>query len=353
MVVERLVCSSPTKANRVQSPAGSLPDFRKRESCRAMPLVGGFSRGSPVSTALFPSGAAPYFNHPGVPASIPYRATPGFSQVGIVPDDAAGRRVFSEISRFPRPSITAMLHSSLFHSIGSQEPRCYELPKSLKSTQSQISDGVFNVRYLDRRQKILRRSNFTAPIKSVILAAKPTNSCERRPSREDKKNHRTGHRRLSRVVCEINNHFFLPSPDAPAHHLPPTNFFFSREIRNPDGAGDTHTVGQAPGGTSRWADDGRHDIIGRSGTATTFQITRFPHNGNESLGSARGPRSDLGKECVRMCVNDRRCADRESIAGRIRRDLFPLTSPLADVHKGAAAQLGEKWPSGKKTYRTT
>ncbi|KAJ8873698.1 hypothetical protein PR048_024530 [Dryococelus australis] len=30
------------------SPAGS-PDFRKWESCRTMPLVGGFSRGSPVS----------------------------------------------------------------------------------------------------------------------------------------------------------------------------------------------------------------------------------------------------------------------------------------------------------------
>ncbi|KAJ8870036.1 hypothetical protein PR048_029047 [Dryococelus australis] len=38
----------PPRRNRVQSPAGS-PDFRKWESCRTMPLVGGFSRGSPVS----------------------------------------------------------------------------------------------------------------------------------------------------------------------------------------------------------------------------------------------------------------------------------------------------------------
>ncbi|KAJ8871053.1 hypothetical protein PR048_027357 [Dryococelus australis] len=38
----------PTKANRVPSPAGS-PDFRKWESYRRMPLVDGFSRGSPVS----------------------------------------------------------------------------------------------------------------------------------------------------------------------------------------------------------------------------------------------------------------------------------------------------------------
>ncbi|KAJ8868673.1 hypothetical protein PR048_030212 [Dryococelus australis] len=52
-VAERLARSSPTKANRAQSPAGS-PDFRKWESCRTMPLVGGFSWGSPVSpTPLF------------------------------------------------------------------------------------------------------------------------------------------------------------------------------------------------------------------------------------------------------------------------------------------------------------
>ncbi|KAJ8874259.1 hypothetical protein PR048_025102 [Dryococelus australis] len=46
----KAISSPPTKANRVQYPAGS-PDFRKWESCRTMPLVGGFSRGSPVSPA--------------------------------------------------------------------------------------------------------------------------------------------------------------------------------------------------------------------------------------------------------------------------------------------------------------
>ncbi|KAJ8889291.1 hypothetical protein PR048_008789 [Dryococelus australis] len=46
----RLARSPSTKAKRVQSPAGS-PDFRKWESCRTMLLVGGFSRGSPVSPA--------------------------------------------------------------------------------------------------------------------------------------------------------------------------------------------------------------------------------------------------------------------------------------------------------------
>ncbi|KAJ8873543.1 hypothetical protein PR048_024361 [Dryococelus australis] len=41
VVAERLACSPPTKANRVQSPAGPLPDFCMWESCRTMPLVGG------------------------------------------------------------------------------------------------------------------------------------------------------------------------------------------------------------------------------------------------------------------------------------------------------------------------
>ncbi|KAJ8888427.1 hypothetical protein PR048_007917 [Dryococelus australis] len=47
-VSERLACSPPAKANRDQCPAGSH-DFRKWESCRTMPLVGGFSQGSHVS----------------------------------------------------------------------------------------------------------------------------------------------------------------------------------------------------------------------------------------------------------------------------------------------------------------
>ncbi|KAJ8870888.1 hypothetical protein PR048_027189 [Dryococelus australis] len=51
-VTEWLTCSPPTTSNRVQSPARPLPDFRPWESCRTMPLVGGFSQGSPVSPTL-------------------------------------------------------------------------------------------------------------------------------------------------------------------------------------------------------------------------------------------------------------------------------------------------------------
>ncbi|KAJ8865781.1 hypothetical protein PR048_033303 [Dryococelus australis] len=64
-MAERLACSPPTRANRVQSPAGSLPDFRKWESCWTMSLVGGFSRGSPVSPRSFiPALFHSHLNHP-------------------------------------------------------------------------------------------------------------------------------------------------------------------------------------------------------------------------------------------------------------------------------------------------
>ncbi|KAJ8880013.1 hypothetical protein PR048_020635 [Dryococelus australis] len=44
---------------------------------------------------------------------FPVESPPGFSHVGIVPDDVADRQVFSGISRFPGPCILALLHTHL------------------------------------------------------------------------------------------------------------------------------------------------------------------------------------------------------------------------------------------------
>ncbi|KAJ8872286.1 hypothetical protein PR048_025888, partial [Dryococelus australis] len=52
-------------------------------------------------------------SHLDEPVSIPGGVAPEFSHVGIVPDDAAGRRVFSEIPHSPRPLIPALLQSRL------------------------------------------------------------------------------------------------------------------------------------------------------------------------------------------------------------------------------------------------
>ncbi|KAJ8896514.1 hypothetical protein PR048_001858 [Dryococelus australis] len=54
-----------------------------------------------------------FASHMGEPGSISGRTTLGFSHVVIVPDEAAGRRVFSEISRFPHPCIPALIHAHL------------------------------------------------------------------------------------------------------------------------------------------------------------------------------------------------------------------------------------------------
>ncbi|KAJ8870517.1 hypothetical protein PR048_029540 [Dryococelus australis] len=80
MVTQRLACSPPTKANRVQTPAGP-PDFRKWESCQTMPLVDGFSRGYPVSSA-------PSFRHRGKRGN-PRENTPTY---GIVQQDSHMRK---------------------------------------------------------------------------------------------------------------------------------------------------------------------------------------------------------------------------------------------------------------------
>ncbi|KAJ8885936.1 hypothetical protein PR048_012142 [Dryococelus australis] len=60
----RLSCSPPTIVNRVYSPAGSLPDFRIWESCRTMPMVGGFSRGSSFPLPFVQALLHIHFNHP-------------------------------------------------------------------------------------------------------------------------------------------------------------------------------------------------------------------------------------------------------------------------------------------------
>ncbi|KAJ8877073.1 hypothetical protein PR048_021525 [Dryococelus australis] len=58
-------------------------------------------------------------SHKGEPGSIPGRIVPGFSHTGIVPDDVAGRRVFSGISRHSSTYIPALLY---VHLIDSQDP---------------------------------------------------------------------------------------------------------------------------------------------------------------------------------------------------------------------------------------
>ncbi|KAJ8866555.1 hypothetical protein PR048_032414 [Dryococelus australis] len=65
-------------------------------------------------------------SHQGEPGSIPGRVT-GFSQVGIVPDDAVGRRVFSGLFSFPRPFIPVLLHIHFNHPHWLSRPRWFDV----------------------------------------------------------------------------------------------------------------------------------------------------------------------------------------------------------------------------------
>ncbi|KAJ8879878.1 hypothetical protein PR048_020495 [Dryococelus australis] len=61
-------------------------------------------------------------SHPGELGSTLGGVAPGYSHVGMVPDDASGRRVFSFISRFPRPFHSGIAPASpSFNLISSQD----------------------------------------------------------------------------------------------------------------------------------------------------------------------------------------------------------------------------------------
>ncbi|KAJ8878330.1 hypothetical protein PR048_018907 [Dryococelus australis] len=134
-VAERLVGSPPTKMIRVQSPAGLLWIFTCRYRARRCCLSAGFLWDFPFPPPLH---SVCYSSFTGVDTGR-YRQTsghasplilsrqwlgtdrgadPGFSHVGIMPDNAAGHRVFPGISCFlcsqdhnvkSRPNLTSLL----------------------------------------------------------------------------------------------------------------------------------------------------------------------------------------------------------------------------------------------------
>ncbi|KAJ8875393.1 hypothetical protein PR048_023288 [Dryococelus australis] len=108
----RLVASNQGEPG--STPGRVTPGFSQVEIVLDDAAGGGFSRGSPVSLALpfrrcsMQTSSALMTSRSGF---NPRAGHSGFSHVGIVPDDFAGRWIFSGISRFPRPCIPALLHS--------------------------------------------------------------------------------------------------------------------------------------------------------------------------------------------------------------------------------------------------
>ncbi|KAJ8879078.1 hypothetical protein PR048_019684, partial [Dryococelus australis] len=85
----------------------------RAEDCRARPSPAEASQAPsrPAAQLPFKVLGILHSSHQGEPGSIPGRVTPGFSHMGIIPDDAAGRPVFSGTSRFPNHLIPVLLHN--------------------------------------------------------------------------------------------------------------------------------------------------------------------------------------------------------------------------------------------------
>ncbi|KAJ8879100.1 hypothetical protein PR048_019706 [Dryococelus australis] len=126
MVVERLACPLATTdimECKAKMTAQWLPRLRINMAAYWLPIrwnpicllhkwnVRAGSWGSKMAAA-----DGLLVSHQGEPGPIPSRVNPGFSQVGVVPDDAASPRVFSGISSFLRSCIPALVRA-LLHSL--------------------------------------------------------------------------------------------------------------------------------------------------------------------------------------------------------------------------------------------
>ncbi|KAJ8877400.1 hypothetical protein PR048_021854 [Dryococelus australis] len=105
-------------------------------------------------------------SHQGEPGSIPDRVTPGFSHVGIVPDDVAGRRVFSGISRFPRPLMPMPLHSHFNRHVGSRDLAVKSRPNLLThfSSDTELGDYTYSRGFYHRTSWSLTLHEIDFPV---------------------------------------------------------------------------------------------------------------------------------------------------------------------------------------------
>ncbi|KAJ8890450.1 hypothetical protein PR048_009959 [Dryococelus australis] len=122
-VAVRNICFPP-RQRRAQYPVGIISDTCMWETLRTLPFACVFyfvSFTSPPTHHCISSQFHLHFT----PQPSPLKTTaviPGFSYVGIMPDDAAGRRIFSGISRFPfsAPYSSQSLSSALKTSLNSE-----------------------------------------------------------------------------------------------------------------------------------------------------------------------------------------------------------------------------------------
>ncbi|KAJ8885779.1 hypothetical protein PR048_011979 [Dryococelus australis] len=99
-------------------------------------------------------------SHRGKLSLIPDRVTPGFSQVRIVPRDAAGWRVFSGISRFPYPCILVLLHSHLISHSSTLKTSLLKVSQTSQLNSIQFEKRFLSHIHLERTGYIVERKSF-------------------------------------------------------------------------------------------------------------------------------------------------------------------------------------------------
>ncbi|KAJ8871791.1 hypothetical protein PR048_028131 [Dryococelus australis] len=119
-----------------------------------------YSSPTSVNRVRFPVGSAPR----------------DFSHVGIVPDDAAGRRVFSGISRFLRPCIAVLIQARLASPASAPKTSMLKATQisSLHSSNRDRSEKTQKSARLRRRSWLLLRITFRGILKLPLGRAKPT-----------------------------------------------------------------------------------------------------------------------------------------------------------------------------------
>ncbi|KAJ8898180.1 hypothetical protein PR048_003540 [Dryococelus australis] len=109
-------------------------------------------------------------NKLGEPGSVPGGVALGFTHVGIVPDDAVGRRVFSGISRYTPPlNSGAVPHSPHFTLIGSQDVAVKSRPH--RSAHSFSPEFIYEVKCCDRLLFWLELYVWLVPSVNGIIAS--------------------------------------------------------------------------------------------------------------------------------------------------------------------------------------
>ncbi|KAJ8885985.1 hypothetical protein PR048_012191 [Dryococelus australis] len=102
-----------------------------------------------VSNTTCTNGVCLLAYHQGEPRSIPGRVTPGFSHVGIVPDDTAGRRVFSGISLSPAVPYSLQSPSSALKTSLLRAAHIYSLTNSnVRYVLKALSISRLEIRYV-------------------------------------------------------------------------------------------------------------------------------------------------------------------------------------------------------------